>query len=552
MSATKLEAPVLIVGRGPVGMTLGLRLARLGVASTIVDRLGGELPLISKAVLMHRESAEILERAGVGREIAETAVALTGSRTYYKEHELFRASFPPPEPGAFPLLLNYPQSETERALLTRVEAEPMIDLRLGARLCSLDQEEGGVLAGFEEPEGDGLQVRAQYVAGCDGSRSEVRKQLGIEFTGHSHDDYYLIVDIRAKLALGHERRFAFDPPSNPGRTILIHPQHDDLWHLDYQVGAAPDIDAERGNGYLDERIRAVIGEVEYELVSWTSYVFKQLIADRFCDGRAFLVGDAGHLYAPYGARGLNSGLADADNLAWKLAAVLRDEAPGALLDTYDLERRSVAREHFRVTGETARFMAPTTRRGRLRRDLTLAAALRVPPLRRFVNSGHFYEPLGYPGSPVVSAAGASESGGPCPGELLPDLPFAATAEHTANPVAAAPRLRDHVGREFAFVHFAPDAAVADAVRAALPDETRVVGVLGSAPPAAGAASARSVLVGDPLGLAPERFHPDGLPAAGRLFLVRPDCHIASRHDLADAGQAAGSAAWLAAARGRHL
>ena len=549
-----VEAPVLIVGRGPVGMTLGLLLARLGVGSVMVDRLGAEIPFMSKAVVMHRDSAEILGRAGIGAELSASGVALRASRTYYGERELFHAELPAADPGAFPPLLNVPQSETERLLIARVDAEPLIDLRLRATLTSVETTDSGALATLDDDSG-GFRVRAEYVAGCDGGRSAVRKHLPIGFAGHTHNDHYLIVDVRAELPLAVERRFWFNPPANPGRTVLIHPQAGDLWHIDFQVGEAPDLEQERRSGRLDQRVRSVIGDVEYEIASITTYVFKQLIADRFSAGAAFIVGDAAHLYAPYGARGLNSGLADADNLAWKLAAVLAGAAPRELLDTYDLERRSVAQTHFRVTSRTAEFMAPTTRRGRLRRDLTLAAAVRFPALRRFVDSGHFYEPLGYPASPIVQPADrAGPAAGPQPGELMPDLPIRALSEGwSACP--ATNRLRDLIGDDFLLVHVSPGAEAGSAVAAALArtdgglgDRLRVLTLL---PPAASAprtAAGDGLVAHDHLGAADQRLG-GGESRLGSAFLLRPDGHIASRHALSDPPDRAEAEGWLRHALG---
>ena len=149
------------------------------------------------------------------------------------------------------------------------------------------------------------------------------------FPGHSHEDLFLICDIRATLPFPRERRFFFDPPWNPGRQVLVHPQPDDLWRIDWQVPSGTDVEAERASGALDRRIRQVVGRTTpYELAWVTAYRFHQRLAPRFRVGRVLLAGDAAHLMSPFGARGLNSGAADAENLAWKLALVLGGRAPG--------------------------------------------------------------------------------------------------------------------------------------------------------------------------------------------------------------------------------
>ena len=152
---------------------------------------------------------------------------------------------------------------------------------------------------------------------------------GIGFDGYTFDDRFLIADVRADLPFTNQRHFHFDPPWNPGRQVLIHPQPDGVWRIDWQVPADTDADAERANGGLDRRIRQVVGaSTPYELVWMTGYRFSQRLADAFRVGRVFLAGDAAHVMSPFGARGLNSGIADAENLAWRLAAAAVVRRPG--------------------------------------------------------------------------------------------------------------------------------------------------------------------------------------------------------------------------------
>jgi 3-(3-hydroxy-phenyl)propionate hydroxylase len=382
-------------------MTLALRLARFGIRCALVDPLGNRVDPGSKALLMAREAMEVLGRVGAGSEILERAVVLRSARTFYRDVELFARRFEHDGAG-YPPMLNFPQADTERVLLRRVEAEPLVERLWGASVVALEQDEEAVKARLD----DGTLVRADYAAGCDGVRSTVRKQLGLDFAGRGFSDRFLITDIRAELPFPRdERQFFFDPPFNPGRTVLVHPQPEASWHVDWQVGQDVDAEEERRSGRLDERLRRLVGDMPYELLWVTAYRFLQLIADRFSHGRVFLLGDAAHVYSPYGARGLNSGLADADNLGWKLWLVLGGRAPTRLLDTYDGERRPAAAENLRITGASARFMAPPSRRRRLYRDAVLAAAARVPRLRRFVDSGRFYAPHVYRHSPIVGVGG---------------------------------------------------------------------------------------------------------------------------------------------------
>ena len=263
--------------------------------------------------------------------------------------------------------------------------------------------------------------RSTFLVGTDGAHSAVRHATGIGFAGYTFDDRFLIADIRADLPFTNERHFHFDPPWNPGRQVLIHPQPDGIWRIDWQVPSETDADAERVNGGLDRRIRDVIGErTPYELVWVTGYRFSQRVADAFRAGRVFLAGDAAHVMSPFGARGLNSGVADAENLAWKLASVVRGDAPPALLDTYEAERRPAALANLRATEATMRFMAPHGLPRRVRRDLILRLAPRLGWFRRRVDSGRLAEPAAYGPSPIVSEDPAPDAS-PRHGSVAPDV-----------------------------------------------------------------------------------------------------------------------------------
>jgi 3-(3-hydroxy-phenyl)propionate hydroxylase len=202
--------------------------------------------------------------------------------------------------------------------------------------------------------------------------------------------------VRTELPFANERHFHFDPPWNLGRQVLIHPQPDGIWRLDWQVSLETDAERERVNGGVHRRIREVVGErTPYELVWLTAYRFSQRVADRFRDGRVFLAGDAAHVMSPFGARGLNSGVADAENLAWRLAWVLRHGADATLLDRYEAERRPAALENLAATDATMRFMAPHTPWHRAWRNLVLRMAGRSGWFRSRVNSGRLAEPARY-------------------------------------------------------------------------------------------------------------------------------------------------------------
>lgn len=386
-----MAADVLIVGAGPVGMTLALELARQEVASVVLDRKEQLESAGSRAIVIARHAIEIFERLGCGDPILAKGVALTRARTYFRDVELFSVEFPQAHPGEIPRFLNLQQTHTERCLLDRIRQVPLIEVRWRSEVTGLHQDAHGVTLSLA----DGNELRGAYAVGCDGAHSRVRRLIGVELAGKSFDDRFLIADIRAELPFPNERRLFFDPPHNPGRQVLIHPQPDREWRIDWQVRSETDADDERVSGRLDRRIRAVVGDIPYELVWLTAYRFHERLAARFRVGRVFLAGDAAHLFAPFGARGMNSGVEDTANLAWKLAYVLRGEGPESLLDSYELERRAAAEENLRVTSATMRFMAPPTRLHRIVRDAILRASVRSERARRLVNSGRLAEPAAY-------------------------------------------------------------------------------------------------------------------------------------------------------------
>jgi 2-polyprenyl-6-methoxyphenol hydroxylase-like FAD-dependent oxidoreductase len=378
---------VAVVGAGPIGLTAALELARLDVPTVVLEAKPALEPIGSRAIVLARHALATFRRLGC-EEIPRKGVVLTRARTYLGETELFTIEFPPAREHELPAFVNLQQTYTEQALLRRAEESPLIEIRWGSAVRSVRQTDKKVILGVRGRRGN-VKVLARFAIAADGAHSTVRKLLGVDFPGKSFNDRFLIADVRAQLPgfPRDERRFYFNPPSNPGRQILVHPQPEGEWRIDWQVAPETDVEAERASGKLDARIQALVGDAPYELVWLTAYRFHQRLASRFRVGRVFLAGDAAHLMTPFGARGMNSGVEDASNLASKLALVLVGAAPDSLLGSYERERRPVARENLRVTGATMRFMAPPTALHRAWRNAILYGSLRVPALRRFVNSG---------------------------------------------------------------------------------------------------------------------------------------------------------------------
>ncbi len=534
------RVPVLIVGAGPIGMSMGLALSRYGIKSLILDD-DDKLCDSSRSVCVQRHTLQIFERLGVVGAMMERGVTWYLGRVFFGEQEIFQIKFPGSTDEKYPPFINLPQNYTEGYLLDGLEKQNLCEVRWLHKVVALSQTDEQVSVSAETPAGP-QTFEADYVMACDGPHSPVRHMLGLPFIGKTYKDRFLIVDVRAELDRPHERWFWFDPVFNRGKSALIHPQPDGIWRIDWQLG--PDIlpEEELKAENLDHRIREVIGDRPYEVIWSSIYTFQQRHASQFKKGRVFLLGDAAHLMSPFGARGMNSGIQDVNNLAWKLWLVRHGRAPTGLLETYDPERRAAALENLRITDGSMAFITPHNKLRLTVRNAILRGSVRFKRLRKLVNSGRLSYPFTYQDSVILSRelhlpdrARLAKSPallkavwqfrrGPRSGALAPDVRYTFTNKAGQKERA---RLIDLVGHDFVVFYFSdqPQAAARQLEQAlksapALPLKVYLI----SKQPTDLSVYPTLELLWDENGEVAKTYAAQD----GTLYLVRPDAHIAAR------------------------
>lgn len=423
--------PVVIVGAGPVGLTLALDLARRDVPVAVIDdsdRIGEG----SRAVCWAKKTLEVFDRLGVGEAVAREGVRWQRGRVFHGEREAYAFDLLPERHHKMPAMVNLQQDQVEARLVRAVQLDQRIELRGRHELIGLERDDDGVTLNVRTP--DGLfDMRADWVVACDGARSPTRTLLGLSFEGQQFEDRFLIADVR--LGPGArprgldparpERWFWFDPPFHRGQSVLLHAQADGLWRIDFQLGRDANVDAERDPERIKARVAAMLGTDEFEL-AWSSiYQFCCRRAERFRLGRVLLAGDAAHQVSPFGARGANSGVQDADNLGWKLAAVVKGEGGEALLDSYEAERIEAADDNISHSTRATDFISPKSALSLRLRKAALDLAAHAEFAKPLVNSGRLSMPTEVRGSALNTPDADAWTGGPAPGCPAPDAPLGA-------------------------------------------------------------------------------------------------------------------------------
>jgi 3-(3-hydroxy-phenyl)propionate hydroxylase len=416
--------PVLIAGAGLTGLTLALDLGLRGIPVVVLDEDNsvGASGLSSRGVVYVHRSLEIFDRLGVAERLISRGAGWTLGRVFKGEQEVY-AFKAQSRGGRLPPNVNLQQFFVEEALVNRIAETPEIDLRWSNRVTAVAAAESGVRLRVETPQGD-YEIEGDWLVACDGGASFVREQLGARSQTHLFDDIWCIADIRPTSGNPCERRLWMDAAFNAGGVALNHNMAEGVCRFNFQISHYEDPEKAGTIEALRERLEQALGPgVDYEFV-WTGvWRYKRRLLDQFVHGRVIYVGDSAHQVPPFGARGGNAGVADADNLGWKLAAVVKGQADPSLLDSYHDERHAAAVENAEVTSRSARFLAPDTPGRRLFRDAVLDLAQDLPAIRPMVNTGRLAVAQPYRASPLnlggewTGEDGVAEGEPPVDGEL---------------------------------------------------------------------------------------------------------------------------------------
>jgi len=494
---------VVVVGAGLVGLTLAIDLRRQGVPVLLLER-SDTVSVGSRSICQAKRTLEIWDRLGVGEAIRTKGITWRIGRVFHGGGEVFSFDLLPESGHKMPAFVNLQQYHVETVLHARF-AEFGGEVRFLNTLSAIEPRDDGALLTIDTPEGP-YRIDAEWVVSCEGSRSTIRSALGLGFVGETFEDKFLIADVKMRRAeFPTERWFWFNPQFHDGQTSLLHRQADDVWRIDLQLGWDADIEAEKHPDRVRQRIETMLGHGDFDFEWLSIYVFQCRTLERYVHGRVIFAGDSAHQVSPFGARGGNGGVQDADNLGWKLRRVLDGSAPPGLLESYNEERLFAARENILNSKRATDFMTPKSKTSRLLRDQVLTLAVHHPFARALVNSGRLSLPAHLGGSRLNTPDDAVwQTGRMGPGSPAADAPIRRGA--------ADGFFLDVLGDRFVALTTDPDAPPSIMVGSHRVD----VVVLG-----------RDVT--DPTGLLSERY--DLQP--GSMILFRPDQHLALRRRQTD-------------------
>lgn len=513
-----IRHPLVIVGAGPVGLAAAIDARQHGITVLLLDD-DDTVSVGSRGLCYAKRTLEILDRLGCGDPVAGKGVGWNVGRTFFRDEEVFNFNLRPQSGFKRPGMVNLQQYYLEE-YMTKRALESGAVIRWKNKVTSVQPHDDHVSLQVETP--DGMYVlQTDWLIVCDGARSPVRTMLGLDVEGKVFMDRFLIADVLMKADFPAERWFWFDPPFHPDQSVLLHREADDIYRIDFQLGWEADPEEEKKPEKVIPRLKAMLGDDCEFTLEWVSvYTFQCRRMNEFRHGRCLFAGDAAHQVSPFGARGANSGVQDADNLIWKLKLVMGGCAPLRLLDSYSAERIVGADENILNSIRSTDFITPKSNVSKIFRNAVLELSRDLPFARKLVNSGRLSVPCVLTDSMLNTPDGEAFAGGMVPGAPMDDAPL----ERDGKPAW----LIDQLGGQFQLLYFCDDAStIPEAMQlqleglseAVIPVQPLVV-----ASRAGQADRCRLTTVIDKEGLAFQRY--DARP--GTVYLVRPDQHVAAR------------------------
>jgi len=431
MTDTSSIRAVLIVGAGPTGLTLALWLTRLGVPVRIIDHTA-EPGTTSRALAVQGRTLELYRQVGLADAAVERGQRVRAFNMWVSGRRRARAAFGDLGAGLspYPYALIYPQDEHERLLIERLAALG-VEVERRCELLSFEEPAGCVIARLKRPNGTLETCEASYLAGCDGAHSTVRNALGIGFGGGTYAHLFYVADVQAAgavidgnihVALDTNDFLAVFARRPAGAVRLVGTVRGDAARTSPEQISWDDV-SRRVMKWLP---------IQVERVNWFStYRVHHRVAEHFRRGRAFLLGDAAHIHSPVGGQGMNTGIGDAVNLAWKLAAVLQGRAPESILDSYEPERIAFARRLVQTTDRAFSMVTSPSWSARLIRleifPRLLAVLIKTRAMRRFMFRTVSQTAVNYRGSPLSEGRAGAVHGG----DRLPWVPLGEDTDNFA-------------------------------------------------------------------------------------------------------------------------
>ncbi len=419
----KTVYPVIVAGGGLGGLTAALELGSRGIRTVVLDEddTVGAAGLSSRGICYAKHSLEIFDRFGIAARIRAKGVTWNEGDVFVGERRVYRFNLQPETDQKYPAFVNLQQFYVEQYLVERIMQTPAVDLRWKNKVIDVRPDADHVELEVDTPDGR-YTTRCQWLVGADGAHSVVREKVGARDAESAlFEDQWCIADVKMKPSMEAVRKAYLDNPLNEGGAIWYHQMADGVWRTDWQIGHYAQPERETEPERARERLAKLLGpDTPFELVWVGPWRFRKRYLEHMRYGRVLFLGDAAAQHSPFGARGGNRAIQDANNLAWKLALVLEGKAHADLMDTYDSERHQAAIENVEHSSRSAIFIGPETDGQRLVRNAILDLAQHHEWARDMVNVGRLSVATVYEGSPLNQDAGGIDAPLAQPGAAAPD------------------------------------------------------------------------------------------------------------------------------------